>query len=75
MEQKTLEYPEPLRLIDERSTAFRAAITSAPDLDMRVRTDLPRVEAVRSGAYPGEGRALLGRHHRRRTCRRDQVLN
>ncbi|MFF4344078.1 maleylpyruvate isomerase family mycothiol-dependent enzyme [Kitasatospora sp. NPDC001540] len=32
----TVEFPEVLRLIEERSTAFRAAIASAPDLDVRV---------------------------------------
>jgi len=36
--QETLEFPVLLRLIDERSTAFRAAITSAPDLDLKVPT-------------------------------------
>ncbi|MDX3071090.1 maleylpyruvate isomerase family mycothiol-dependent enzyme [Streptomyces sp. NPDC088354] len=35
---KTLEFPDLLRLIDERSTAFRAAIASAPSLDVRVPT-------------------------------------
>ena len=32
----TLELPDLLRLIDERSTAFREAVTSAPDLDAPV---------------------------------------
>jgi uncharacterized protein (TIGR03083 family) len=36
--QKTLEFPELLQLIDERSTAFRAAIASAPDLEVKVPT-------------------------------------
>ncbi|MFB6890282.1 maleylpyruvate isomerase family mycothiol-dependent enzyme [Kitasatospora sp. NPDC056327] len=36
--QKILEFPEVLRLIDDRSAAFRAAIASAPDLDVRVPT-------------------------------------
>lgn len=31
-----LEFPEVLRLIEERSAAFRAAIASAPDLDVQV---------------------------------------
>ncbi|KJS56383.1 maleylpyruvate isomerase family mycothiol-dependent enzyme [Streptomyces rubellomurinus] len=35
---KTPELPDLLRLIDERSTAFRAAIAAAPDLDVRVPT-------------------------------------
>ncbi|MEV7171282.1 maleylpyruvate isomerase family mycothiol-dependent enzyme [Streptomyces sp. NPDC093224] len=34
--QKILEFPDVLRLIEERSAAFRAAIASAPDLDVRV---------------------------------------
>jgi uncharacterized protein (TIGR03083 family) len=33
---KTLEFPDLLRLIDERATAFRAAIASAPSLDVQV---------------------------------------
>ncbi|MCG6495714.1 maleylpyruvate isomerase family mycothiol-dependent enzyme [Kitasatospora sp. A2-31] len=36
--QNTLEFSDLLRLIDERSTAFRAAVASAPDLDARVPT-------------------------------------
>jgi uncharacterized protein (TIGR03083 family) len=35
---KTLEFPDLLRLIDERSTAFRAAVASAPSLDVLVPT-------------------------------------
>ncbi|MFY4721478.1 maleylpyruvate isomerase family mycothiol-dependent enzyme [Streptomyces sp. LaBMicrA B280] len=35
---KTLEFPDLLRLIDERSTAFRAAIAAAPSLDVQVLT-------------------------------------
>ncbi|MFE0450337.1 maleylpyruvate isomerase N-terminal domain-containing protein [Streptomyces sp. NPDC058914] len=34
----TLEFPALLRLIDERSTAFRAAVASAPSLDVQVPT-------------------------------------
>lgn len=34
----TLEFPELLRLIDERAGAFRAAIAAAPDLEVRVPT-------------------------------------
>jgi uncharacterized protein (TIGR03083 family) len=33
-----LEFPEVLRLIEDRSAAFRAAIASAPDLDVQVPT-------------------------------------
>jgi len=33
-----LEFPDLLRLIDERSAAFRAAVASAPSLDVRVPT-------------------------------------
>ena len=36
--EKTLEFPDLLRLIDERSTAFRAAVASAPSLDVQVPT-------------------------------------
>ena len=35
---KTLEFPDLLRLIDERSSAFRAAVAAAPSLDVRVPT-------------------------------------
>lgn len=35
---KTLEFPVLLQLIDERSVAFRAAVASAPSLDVRVPT-------------------------------------
>lgn len=34
--EKTLEFAVLLRLIDERSTAFRAAVASAPSLDLQV---------------------------------------
>ncbi|MEV7511517.1 maleylpyruvate isomerase family mycothiol-dependent enzyme [Streptomyces sp. NPDC091201] len=36
--QKILEFPDVLRLIEERSAAFRAALASTPDLDVRVPT-------------------------------------
>jgi uncharacterized protein (TIGR03083 family) len=36
--EKTVEFPALLRLIDERSTAFRTAVTSAPSLDTQVPT-------------------------------------
>ncbi|MGW2637312.1 maleylpyruvate isomerase family mycothiol-dependent enzyme [Streptomyces sp. NPDC001348] len=36
--EKTLEFPDLLRLIDERATAFRAAVASAADLDAPVPT-------------------------------------
>jgi uncharacterized protein (TIGR03083 family) len=35
---KILTFPDHLRLIDERSTAFRAAVAAAPSLDMQVPT-------------------------------------
>ncbi|MFI7304963.1 maleylpyruvate isomerase family mycothiol-dependent enzyme [Micromonospora aurantiaca] len=35
---KTLTFSDHLRLIDERSTAFRAAVAAAPSLDMQVPT-------------------------------------
>ena len=36
--KNALEFPDLLRLIDERSTAFRAAVSSAPSLDEQVPT-------------------------------------
>ncbi|WNV86371.1 maleylpyruvate isomerase family mycothiol-dependent enzyme [Umezawaea sp. Da 62-37] len=36
--QETLEFPDLLRLIDERSTAFLAAVAAAPSLDAMVPT-------------------------------------
>ncbi|WP_053748827.1 maleylpyruvate isomerase family mycothiol-dependent enzyme [Streptomyces sp. MMG1533] len=36
--ENTLEFPDLLRMIDERSTAFRAAVASAPSLDVQVPT-------------------------------------
>ncbi|MGK5440486.1 maleylpyruvate isomerase family mycothiol-dependent enzyme [Micromonospora sp. URMC 105] len=36
--EKTLEFPDLLRLIDERSTAYRAAVAAAPNLDVQVPT-------------------------------------
>ncbi|MFI5982850.1 maleylpyruvate isomerase family mycothiol-dependent enzyme [Streptomyces sp. NPDC051555] len=36
--EKNLEFPALLRLIDERSTAFRAAVAAAPGLDVHVPT-------------------------------------
>jgi uncharacterized protein (TIGR03083 family) len=36
--EKTLEFPDLLRLIDERSVAFRAAVAAAPSLDVQVPT-------------------------------------
>jgi uncharacterized protein (TIGR03083 family) len=36
--EKTLEFADLLRLMDERSTAFRAAVAAAPSLDVRVPT-------------------------------------
>ncbi|WP_433717078.1 maleylpyruvate isomerase family mycothiol-dependent enzyme [Actinoplanes sp. CA-051413] len=35
---KTLTFPDHLRLIDERSAAFRAAVAAAPSLDLQVPT-------------------------------------
>lgn len=36
--EKALDFPDLLRLVDERSTAFRAAVAAAPSLDVRVPT-------------------------------------
>jgi len=53
--QETLEFPDLLRLIDERSTAFRAAIASAPSLDVRVAT-CPEWTLFDLVRHLGEGR-------------------
>ena len=52
---KTLEFPDLLRLIDEQSTAFRAAVTSAPTLDVRVPT-CPEWTLFDLTRHLGEGR-------------------
>jgi uncharacterized protein (TIGR03083 family) len=53
--EETLEYPDLLRLIDERATAFSAAVASAPGLDAQVGTcaDWTLFDLVR---HLGEGR-------------------
>ncbi|MFG2076416.1 maleylpyruvate isomerase family mycothiol-dependent enzyme [Nonomuraea maritima] len=51
----TLEFPVVLRLIDERSTAFRAAIASAPSLDAQVPT-CPEWTLFDLAQHIGEGR-------------------
>ncbi|MFI8083354.1 maleylpyruvate isomerase N-terminal domain-containing protein [Kitasatospora sp. NPDC086009] len=51
----TLEFPVLLRLIDERSTAFRAAIASAPSLDAQVPT-CPEWTLFDLAQHIGEGR-------------------
>ncbi|MEU6508731.1 maleylpyruvate isomerase family mycothiol-dependent enzyme [Streptomyces sp. NPDC046942] len=53
--EKTLEFPDLLRLIDERSTAFRAAIASAPSLDVQVPT-CPEWTLFDLAQHLGEGR-------------------
>ncbi|WP_393059866.1 maleylpyruvate isomerase N-terminal domain-containing protein [Streptomyces sp. LN549] len=52
---KPLEFPVLLRLIDERSTAFRAAVASAPDLDAQVPT-CPEWTLFDLAQHIGEGR-------------------
>jgi uncharacterized protein (TIGR03083 family) len=52
---KTLEFPVLLRLIDERSTAFRAAVASAPSLDVQVPT-CPEWTLLDLVQHLGEGR-------------------
>ncbi|WP_433274250.1 maleylpyruvate isomerase N-terminal domain-containing protein [Actinosynnema sp. CS-041913] len=52
---KTLEFPDLLRLIDERSTAFRAAVASASSLDARVPT-CPEWTLFDLARHLGEGR-------------------
>jgi uncharacterized protein (TIGR03083 family) len=53
--EETLAFPDLLRLIDDRSTAFRAAVASAPSLDVQVPTcpDWTLFDLVR---HLGEGR-------------------
>ncbi|MEU0032634.1 MULTISPECIES: maleylpyruvate isomerase family mycothiol-dependent enzyme [unclassified Streptomyces] len=51
----TLDFPELLRLIDERSTAFRAAVASAPSLDVQVPT-CPEWTLFDLAEHIGEGR-------------------
>jgi uncharacterized protein (TIGR03083 family) len=53
--QETLEFPDLLRLIDERSTAFRAAVATAPSLDVRVPT-CPEWTLFDLVQHLGEGR-------------------
>jgi uncharacterized protein (TIGR03083 family) len=51
----TLDFPDLLRLIDERSTAFRAAIAAAPNLDVQVPT-CPEWTLFDLVRHLGEGR-------------------
>lgn len=51
----TLAFPVLLRLIDERSTAFRAAVASAPSLDVQVPT-CPEWTLFDLAEHIGEGR-------------------
>ncbi len=53
--EETLEFRDLLRLIDERSTAFRAAVASAPSLDVRVPT-CPEWTLFDLVRHLGEGR-------------------
>lgn len=53
--EKTLEFPDLLRLIDERSTAFRAAVAAAPGLDVQVPT-CPEWTLFDLVRHLGEGR-------------------
>jgi uncharacterized protein (TIGR03083 family) len=50
-----LDFPDLLRLIDERSTAFRAAVASAPSLDVTVPT-CPEWTLFDLAQHIGEGR-------------------
>lgn len=50
-----LEFPALLQLIDERSTAFRAAVASAPSLDVQVPT-CPEWTLFDLAQHIGEGR-------------------
>ncbi|GAA1239298.1 maleylpyruvate isomerase family mycothiol-dependent enzyme [Kitasatospora nipponensis] len=51
----TLDFPDLLRWIDDRSTAFRAAIAAAPDLDVTVPT-CPEWTLIDLAQHLGEGR-------------------
>ncbi|MFE1921603.1 maleylpyruvate isomerase N-terminal domain-containing protein [Streptomyces asoensis] len=51
----TLEFPVLLRLIDERSSAFRAAVAAAPGLDVQVPT-CPEWTLFDLAQHIGEGR-------------------
>jgi uncharacterized protein (TIGR03083 family) len=53
--QETLEFPVLLQLIDERSTAFRTAVASAPSLDVQVPT-CPEWTLFDLAQHLGEGR-------------------
>ncbi|WP_405685603.1 maleylpyruvate isomerase N-terminal domain-containing protein [Streptomyces sp. NBC_01387] len=53
--EKNLELPDLLRLIDERSAAFRAAVASAPSLDVQVPT-CPEWTLFDLAQHIGEGR-------------------
>ncbi|GAA1312650.1 hypothetical protein Psi02_73940 [Planotetraspora silvatica] len=53
--QKTLAFPDLLRLIDERSTAFRAAVAAAPSLDVQVPS-CPEWTLFDLAQHIGEGR-------------------
>jgi uncharacterized protein (TIGR03083 family) len=52
-----LEFPDLLRLIDERSTAFRAAIAAAPSLDVQVPT-CPEWTLFDLAQHIGQGRRV-----------------
>ncbi|MFE9746710.1 maleylpyruvate isomerase family mycothiol-dependent enzyme [Saccharothrix saharensis] len=53
--QSTLDFPDLLRLIDERSAAFRAAVAAAPSLDAQVPT-CPDWTLFDLARHLGEGR-------------------
>ncbi|MEU4066262.1 maleylpyruvate isomerase N-terminal domain-containing protein [Streptomyces wedmorensis] len=53
--EKTLAFTDLLRLIDERSTAFRAAVAAAPSLDVQVPT-CPEWTLLDLVRHLGEGR-------------------
>ncbi|WP_442817717.1 maleylpyruvate isomerase N-terminal domain-containing protein [Streptomyces sp. NBC_01591] len=59
---KTLEFPVLLRLVDERSVAFRAAVASATGLDAQVPTcpEWKLLDLARhlGGAHRGPGKVV-----------------
>lgn len=56
--RETLGFPDLLRLIDDRATAFRAAVAAAPSLDVQVPT-CPEWTLFDLAQHLGEGRRAL----------------
>jgi hypothetical protein len=65
----TLEFPDLLRLIEERSNAFRALVAAAPDLDVPVPT-CPGWTLFDLAQHVGQGTPPVGGDRGSRTSRR-----